>query len=125
MKYLIDTHALLWYAQGSLELSKCALSLMESEECFYSMASLWEIAIKQRLGKLDTALSILELDDLCNNADFKNIFITPHHIEATKKLDFIHRDPFDRLLIAQAQVENLTIITRDAMFARYDVPTVW
>ena len=56
MKYLVDTHAILWYAQGSSELSSIAKTLMENEECFYSIASLWEIAIKQKLGKLDGTL---------------------------------------------------------------------
>jgi PIN domain nuclease of toxin-antitoxin system len=125
MKYLLDTHAILWYAQGSDELSKTALSLMENEECFYSIASLWEIAIKQKLEKLDSAFSILELDELCKNTGFTQIKTEPYHIEKTKTLDFIHRDPFDRLIIAIAQTENLSIITRDTIIPKYDVKTIW
>lgn len=125
MKYLLDTHTILWYAQGNEELSKTALSLAENEECFYSIASLWEIAIKQKLGKLDESMSILELDDFCQNAGFVFLPIKPVHIEKTKTLDFIHRDPFDRILIAQAQTENLAIITRDTIIPKYDVKTVW
>lgn len=125
MNYLIDTHALLWFAQGSKELSKKALQLMENEECYYSIASLWEIAIKQKLGKLDDAMTILELDLFCKNAGFISLQINQYHIEKTKSLDFIHRDPFDRILISQAQIENLTIITRDTIIPKYDVKTAW
>ena len=117
--------AILWYAQGSNELSSLAKTLMENEECFYSIASLWEIAIKQKLGKLDGTLTITELDELCRTAHFVQLSIKPVYIERTKTLDFIHRDPFDRLLIAQAQCENLTLITRDTIIPKYDVKTVW
>ena len=125
MKYLIDTHALIWYAQGSQELSSVALELMENEECFYSVLSLWEIAIKQKLGKIDEQLSIVTLDDFCRDCRFMRLTLTPEIIEATKALDFIHRDPFDRLLIAQALEEELTIITRDTIIPRYEVKTIW
>ena len=125
MEYLLDTHTLLWYAQGSNELSKTAKSLMESEDCFYSMASLWEIAIKQKLGKLDASLSIYDLKSFCDDMEFLQLPTMSKYIENTKTLDFIHRDPFDRLLISCAQCENLTIITRDAIIPKYNVNTVW
>ena len=125
MKYLLDTHAILWYAQGNGELSQNARSLMESETCFYSIASLWEIAIKQKLGKLDMALAVTELDEFCKNAGFQQLPINASHIEKTKTLDFIHRDPFDRLLIATAQLENITIITKDTIIPKYEVETTW
>ena len=125
MKYLLDTHTILWYAQGNDELSKYALSLMESEDCFYSIVSLWEIAIKQKLGKLDATVTVLELDEMCKKAGFIQLITQPIHIERTKVLEFIHRDPFDRLLIALAQSENLAIITRDTIIPQYDVKTVW
>ena len=125
MKYLLDTHAILWYAQGNTELSENAHSIMESEDCFYSIASLWEIAIKQKLGKLNGSLTITELDEFCKEAGFIKIPTSSSHIEKTKTLDFIHRDPFDRLLIAIAQSESLTIITKDTIIPQYDVKTVW
>ena len=125
MEYLLDTHTLLWYAQGSNELSKTAKSLMESEDCFYSMASLWEIAIKQKLGKLDASLSIYDLKSFCDDMGFLQLPTISKYIENTKTLDFIHRDPFDRLLISCAQCENLTIITRDTIIPKYNVNTVW
>lgn len=125
MKYLVDTHAILWYAQGNGELSQNARNLMETEDCFYTMASLWEIAIKQKLGKLDNAMSILELEDLCKNIGLTLLPTRSEYVEHTKMLDFIHRDPFDRLLISCAQCENLTIITRDTIIPKYDVRTEW
>lgn len=125
MKYLLDTHSILWYAQGSEALSQKALSLMENEDCFYSVASLWEIALKQKLNKLDNSFSVIEIDELCKNAGFIPIQINACQIEKIKTLDFIHRDPFDRLLIAIAQTENLSIITRDTIIPKYDVKTEW
>ncbi|MBQ6450048.1 type II toxin-antitoxin system VapC family toxin [bacterium] len=125
MKYLIDTHALIWYAQGNNELSNVALELMENEECYYGVASLWEIAIKQKLGKIDDQLSIVELDDFCGRCGFMHLPLTAEGIEITKSLDFIHRDPFDRLLIAMAMEKELTIITRDTIIPRYGVETIW
>ncbi|MBQ3800871.1 MAG: type II toxin-antitoxin system VapC family toxin [Treponema sp.] len=125
MKYLLDTHALLWYAQGSAELSLTAKSIMETEECLYTMASLWEIAIKQKLGKLDNSLSILELKSFCRDAGFIFLPTRAEYVEVTKSLPFIHRDPFDRLLISCAQCEGVTIITCDGKIPPYGVRTVW
>ena len=125
MRYLLDTHAILWYAQGSKELSIKAIDIMDSEECFYAMASFWEIAIKQKLNKIDKTVSIMELEDLCKMAGFQVLPINSTYIDKTKNLPFIHRDPFDRLLIACAQCENLSIITHDSIIPQYDVKTVW
>ena len=125
MKYLLDTHTILWYAQGNTEISEQVRSLIESEECFYSIASLWEIAIKQKLQKLDGKLTITELNEFCKEAGFLQIPTSAYHLEKTKNLDFIHRDPFDRLLIAIAQSEDLTIVTRDTIIPQYDVKTIW
>ena len=125
MNYLLDTHAILLYAQGNQELSQKAKAIMENEQCFYSIASFWEIAIKQKLGKLDNALTIPELEELCKNSGFIQLPTISQYVEHTKSLDFIHRDPFDRLLISIAQSENITIVTRDTIIPKYDVETVW
>ena len=125
MRYLLDTHALLWYLLDNENLSENAHAIIDTSECYYSKISLWEISIKQSLGKLHYRSSIPEIAAMCRQENFINLPVSENHLERVKTLDFIHRDPFDRLLIAQAQVENLTIITRDAMFARYAVPTVW
>lgn len=125
MKYLLDTHAILWYAQGSDELSSTAKSIIENEDCYYNIVSLWEIALKQKLGKLGTQLSIIELEKFCHIAGFKQMQLKSEYIEYTKKLDFIHRDPFDRILIANSIVEKMTLVTRDLTIPKYDVLTIW
>ena len=125
MNYLLDTHAILLYAQGNQELSQKAKAIMENEQCFYSIASFWEIAIKQKLGKLDNALTISELEELCKNSGFIQVPTISQYVEHTKSLDFIHRDPFDRLLISIAQCEDLTIVTRDTIIPKYKVNTTW
>ena len=125
MNYLLDTHAILLYAQGNQELSQKAKAIMENEQCFYSIASFWEIAIKQKLGKLDNALTIPELEELCKNSGFIQLPTISQYVERTKSLDFIHRDPFDRLLISIAQCEDLTIVTRDTIIPKYKVNTTW
>ena len=125
MRFLVDTHAILWYAQGNEALSPRARQLMDGEECAYSIVSLWEIAIKQTLGKIECHLSIPEIADFCDRASFLRLSITPEHIEGIKGLPSIHADPFDRLIIAQALTHNLSIVTRDRIIPKYPVATVW
>lgn len=93
---------------------------------FVSIASLWEIAIKQSIGKLEIDESIEKIASVCRDKDIQIIGIRPDQIEVIKTLPDIHKDPFDRLLIAQATVDNLTIITRDTKIAQYkSVTTLW
>ena len=125
MKYLLDTHALLWYLTDDENLSANARSIIDASEIFFSKVSLWEIAIKQSLGKLRYKNSIPQILDFCRQEGFIKLPVSEKHIEHIKSLDFIHRDPFDRLLISCAQCENLAIITRDAIIPKYDVKTVW
>ena len=124
-KYLLDTHAILWYFQGNENLPKKIRTIIESKSCFYSIISFWEIAIKQKLGKLDSSFSIQELESMCTKANIQNAPITSKSIETTKFLPLIHRDPFDRLLIAQAKNLNLILITKDMFIPQYDVKTLW
>ena len=125
MQYLLDTHAILWYVDANANLPLSLRDTIDSSDCFYSVASLWEIAIKQSLGKLKYKCSVLEIAEMCRQEHFLRIPVTEKHIERIKTLDFIHRDPFDRLLIAIAQTEDLTIITRDTIIPKYDVKTLW
>ena len=125
MQYLLDTHAILWYVDAAQDLPCAMRNLIDSSECFYSVVSLWEIAIKQNLGRLNRAITILDYDSLCRKAGFIHLSILPAHLERMKALPDIHRDPFDRLLIAQAQEEMLTIITRDRIIPQYAVQTIW
>jgi len=89
------------------------------------MASFWEIAIKQSIGKLKLSLTIPALEGLCRDRNIAVLGIDAASIERIKSLPQVHSDPFDRLLVAQALENGLTIITRDRMIPQYPVPTFW
>ena len=125
MRYLLDTHAILWCAQGNDCLPAEVRAIVRDEECCYSIASLWEIAIKQSLKKLDAELTLSDLDRQCQLAGLRRIAIDVAHLERIKTLPDIHRDPFDRLLVAQALEEGLVIVTRDRIIPQYPVQTIW
>ena len=125
MRYLLDTHAIIWYVWADPRLPMTLRDIMDSEECFYSIASLWEIAIKQSLGKLRGDFTIADFYVRCREAGFGQLPIRPTHLERIKALPDIHRDPFDRLLVTQAQEEGLAIITNDRLIPQYPVQTIW
>jgi PIN domain nuclease of toxin-antitoxin system len=118
MTLLLDTHTFLWYYTGSPELSQHAKNTIERPEndFFVSMASLWEIAIKNSLGKLDldAPLDIFFQDIVAKG--FNLIPIDLSHLLQSAVLPFHHRDPFDRLLIGQSLAEKMPIITKDSLF---------
>lgn len=119
MRYLIDTHVLLWWLDASPELSGDVRDLLRTEpEVYVSAVTPWEIAIKHSLGKLPGPPELL---DRVRNVQFKPLPITGEHGVYTGHLPWHHHDPFDRLLIAQAQLEELTILTRDTWIPKYDV----
>jgi PIN domain nuclease of toxin-antitoxin system len=120
MNLLLDTHILLWHLADNPKLSLEVSDLIENDahQKFLSIVSLWEIEIKRNIGKLDITQPIETLLP-------KEIIILPlkiEHIGHLKNLPFHHRDPFDRIMIAQAIVENFTVITDDGFFKSYDVP---
>ena len=124
--YLLDTHAMLWYLRDSPELSASAHALTDNAEYVaVSIASFWEIAIKQCIGKMQFCMTIPELESLCLDRDIQVLPIQSVVLEQIKSLPKIHGDPFDRLIIAQAQIGKMTIITRDRMIPQYPVPTIW
>lgn len=125
MKYLLDTHALLWYMAGSSRLSENALQAIGYSECYYSVASLWEIAIKSNNGKLELAMSIQEFSDECEMQGIHLLQILPSHLDALIQLPHIHRDPFDRILIVQSMIEECALITKDGIIPKYNIHTVW
>ena len=125
MRYLLDTHVILWCAQGNDCLPTEVRAIIRDEECFYSIASMWEIAIKQSLQKLDADLVLSDLDRQCHLAGIHRIPIEIEHLERIKTLPDIHRDPFDRILVAQALEEGLVIVTRDRIIPQYPVQTTW
>ena len=124
--YLLDTHAMLWYLRDSPELSASAHALIDNAEYVaVSIASFWEIAIKQCIGKMQFCMTIPELESLCLDRDIQVLPIQSVVLEQIKSLPKIHSDPFDRLIIAQAQIGKMTIITRDRIIPQYPVPTIW
>jgi len=128
VKLLPDTHTLLWFAAGDAQLSDAARAAIEGpeNETLVSVASLWEMAIKVSLGKLDLGMSFEEFvtDHIVGNG-IGLLAILPAHVSRVVVLPFHHRDPFDRLLIAQAQEEAIPIVGRDHVFGAYGVALVW
>jgi PIN domain nuclease of toxin-antitoxin system len=128
MKLLLDTHCFLWFIVGNDRLSISARSAIENpdNQSLLSIASLWEIAIKSSLGKLTLAqpIEILIPQQLAvNGIDLLDINL--QHTAIVSRLPFHHRDPFDRLLIAQAQVENIPIVSSDSNFDLYEITRLW
>jgi PIN domain nuclease of toxin-antitoxin system len=120
MKLLLDTHVVLWWLDDDPRLSSDVANVLLSEpDVFVSSASIWEIAIKQALGKLEGPE---DLPERVLTAQFSVLDITARHAIAAARLPPHHRDPFDRVIVAQAAVEGLTIATRDRDVERYDVP---
>ena len=127
MNYLLDAHALIWYLEESSELSQKTVGIIDNPdiEVCVCAASLWELAIKMNLGKLKLKLSLEELLDCVKTRSFRILNISDAHLLSLQTLPSIHKDPFDRLLIATALVEGLTIITVDENIQKYNVPWVW
>ena len=128
MKYLLDTHAFLWFVTDDNRLSQKARSIIKSNanEIYFSAASAWEISIKIRLGRLTIAeeLEPFIVKQLAENS-FSTLSITIFHSIYTSKLPDIHKDPFDRIIIAQSNVENMSLISKDKNIKKYKVPIVW
>jgi PIN domain nuclease of toxin-antitoxin system len=124
---LLDTHTLIWFINGDTELSKKARELIEADNSinFISIASLWEIAIKVSLGKLQLNTSFEEINRQIEINGFQWLPITFDHTLILSKLPFHHRDPFDRMIIAQRIANNLTIISRDSNFKNYEINVFW
>ena len=118
MRLLLDTHILLWLMDDSPRLSQEARTqIVNAAEVFASSVSVWEIAIKSRLGKLEVDAEMLVAK--VEAAGLKELYVTNRHATATSKLPLIHGDPFDRLLIAQAVVEPMRLLTADAKLTAY------
>lgn len=125
--YLLDTNALIWTLFDPDKLSTAAKDVIidEKNDLYVSIASLWEISIKRSLGKLEIEKDPVEIAAECEREQIHVLSVKPVHLKRLEKLPFVHRDPFDRLYIAQANVEGLTIITKDSVIPGYDVKTLW
>jgi PIN domain nuclease of toxin-antitoxin system len=128
MKLLLDTHALLWFIAGSASLSRSARILIEdaSNEKFVSVASIWETAIKVSIGKmsLSAPFDVLFPHQLNING-FELLPVKVEHASVITTLPFHHRDPFDRLLIAQAIEEKMSLVSADSVFDDYGITRLW
>jgi PIN domain nuclease of toxin-antitoxin system len=122
---LLDTHAYLWWLQGGHGLGKAArASIAEPTALVYvSAASIWEAAIEVGLGRLEVDGADLVAEIVANG--FSELPISARHAQRAGALPDHHHDPFDRLLVAQSQLEDLRLVTRDSVFARYGVDVVW
>jgi len=127
MKYLIDTHVVIWYCEDSLDLPEKIYKIIDNceDNIYISSASLWEIAIKMNIGKLSLKLSLGELLAYIKNSDFNILQIEDEYLKKLACLPLIHKDPFDRLLVSTALAEKLTIITADENIHGYDVSWIW
>jgi PIN domain nuclease of toxin-antitoxin system len=128
MRVLLDTHAFLWIVEDSPRSSPAALRLANDRaiEKVVSIVSLWEIAIKVRLKKLELAMEFDALVDLIENRAMATLLpITPAHVKRLQLLEMHHRDPFDRMLVAQALAENLSLVSGDASLDAYGVQRLW
>ena len=128
MRLLLDTHTFLWFIEGSLNLSDVARNLIEDQanQRFLSVASLWEMSIKVSIGKLELGMTFTKLvkREVYGNA-IELLEIQPEHLDELAKLPFHHKDPFDRLMIAQSLAEGIPIVTKDAAFRSYPVSLLW
>ncbi len=127
MGYILDTNAFIFYLYNPGQLSKAALDILynEQNQIYVSIVSLWEIAIKSSIGKLEIKNSMEEIAGICRKYKIELLTIEPSHLDRIAKLPQIHGDPFDRLIISQALAKNLIIVTRDSIIPKYNVNTIW
>lgn len=128
MRYLLDTNAYLWQVDASPDLSQVARNVIadDANTVYLGIASLWEIAIKVSIGKLQPGYTLLELAiTIPSKYGYESLPITPQHLDTLSRMPLHHRDPFDRLLVAQALVEGLPLVSSDTMLDTYGIERIW
>ena len=127
VKVLLDTHVLLWWLEGGVKLSRRAHNAIQNPETsvLVSAASAWEIAIKSKAGKLEAGPLVADFHKELEQEGFAELPISADHAVRAGFLKGPHKDPFDRMLIAQAQAENLVVISKDKLFDDYAVRRIW
>lgn len=127
-RYLLDTHTLLWYWTEPENLSKTATLILtdENSEIYVSSASVWEMATKHRKGKLGKAKKVLDnFEQLLTDSDFKPLSVNWQHAKLSGEYALNHADPFDRMLVAQSQIENLSLISCDNEIKAFPIQMIW
>ena len=125
---LLDTHVVLWWLQGSNKIPPRVRSILQdpTSHVLVSAASAWEIAIKYEAGKLDAARTlVLRFEAAIEEENFAGLPISIRHAIQAGMLQRTHKDPFDRMLIAQAKVENVPVVSTDRCFDKYGVKRIW
>jgi len=129
MRYLLDTHVIIWGVNNSDKLCEAVKKILENKDSqiFISIVSLWEFVIKHAKGQLPFEGGFSRLYEIIKQAGFTILPITQGSLAALAELPFIenHKDPFDRLLIATAKAEEMTILTADKNIHKYDIPHIW
>lgn len=127
MRLLLDTHAFIWYVENDTRLPEATKIRVQSpdNEILLSIASLWEMGIKTSLEKLILKVSIVDITKMIYENGFELLPILPEHIVKNVSLEFYHRDPFDRMIIAQGLTENIEIVSKDEIFDQYNVKRTW
>ena len=118
MNVLLDTHVLIWWDEGRRIAAEARQAIEEADSVYVSAVSAWEVAIKTGLRRLRPTRTV---EEAASESGFLELPVTFRHAERVTRLPPHHRDPFDRMLVAQAAVEELTLVTRDPVFARYGV----
>jgi PIN domain nuclease of toxin-antitoxin system len=126
MQLLLDTHILIWFINGDKQLDEDVKTNIKNlnNQCYFSMASIWEIAIKTRLEKLDINISFDTLKAVLINNQIELLPIHFEHIQQLLTLPVHHNDPFDRLIISQAIYEDVIVVSKDAKFKLYDIKMI-
>jgi PIN domain nuclease of toxin-antitoxin system len=119
MRLLLDTHVLIWWDEGARLSRNAVAAIREADQVYVSAVTGWEVAIKTAVGRLQTSRTVTEA---ILETGFEELPVRLRHAQALARLKAHHRDPFDRMLVAQALVEGLTIVTRDRAFEAYQVP---
>lgn len=127
MKYILDTCSFIWYIETSDRLPESVRDLIDTTKYVsVSQATFWEIAIKQSIGKLDLDMSMFELEEKCKENHITILPLELAYFEKLKTMPLIHRDPFDRIIMATAIEEDLILLTNDSEIIKYqDVKTLW
>ena len=124
--YLLDTCTFIWSVQNASKLSQKVKEILAGDEAIYvSKATLWEIAVKKTTGKLNLRQNTFELEEICIEEDISILPLKLRYFERIQKMPLIHRDPFDRIIIASAIEEGYTLLTNDGVIPKYNVKILW